>query len=486
MTASKTATVAAALVVPLVALGRLAAPNAGAQPKPVPRWAASTFALPGAAPDPEADVAQVACPSATVCVAVGGYQLASGKPAGFTAWDDAGHWSAYKAPVPSGAKTPTGTTLSDVACASPERCVAAGSYVTAAGRAEAYLVSGSGGSWAAVAVVAPNGVPLAGAATSVHALTCAPGGPCVAGGSFGPSGLPVMVTGYGSDWEAARLPMPFGTSGTAVQAVACPSTEQCTAVGQYSARNGNVYGLVASGHGAWWRESELAQPVSLPKHDKVVVGFTALTCPSASSCAATAYYQTVSQGARRAGALMYSFAGGSWHAGAAPLPPGASPAASASVDVPSLACGAGRCVAIVSYMGNYGAEQDLPVTYLLQQGARGGWHPSVPVTVTAASGAPALVDMRALACQSSGFCVAAGTFKPTPQSTGSALVTGSARRGVDRWQAAPAPSLPAGAAAHPDTDLTAVACSMASCVAVGSYVAGARGATRPLVDTLTP
>lgn len=447
-------------------------------------WAASTFALPATAANPETDVAQVTCPAASTCVAVGGYQLAGGRTGGFIAWDASGHWTAYEAALPPGARTPTGTTLSRVACVSASRCVAAGSYVTASGQSEAYLLSGAGRSWASVPSPVPAGLVPGKVPTVISALACPPAGPCVAAGSYGASALPMVVTGYGRSWAATPLRAPAGSS---LEAVYCPAVKLCSAVGQYSAASGDTYGLVAREHTPSWSVSVLAFPLRLnvPNFDKVVVGFRALQCTSATSCVATAYYRTAGKGAHVSGALLYTSEHHNWRAEEAPVPPGPSQAAYPAMDIPGLACSAKTCVAVVSYTGNYGGLQDVPVTYLLREGASGNWAPSAPVTLPAGATSPAILDLGAVACQRSGFCVSVGTFRPTPGSTASAFLSGSLGEPASDWQAAPAPVLHPGAKPHPEDDLTTVACSSASCVALGYDVAGANSAEEPLVETLS-
>ncbi len=445
-------------------------------------WAPATFGLPGAAANPETDIEQVTCPGASVCVAVGGYALASGSTSGFIAWGVGRHWSAVPAPVPPGARVPTGTTLSAVACASLDRCAAVGGYVSSAGRSESYLLSGSRGHWVAAAAPSPGG--STGGQEQLVSLACAPrGGRCVAVGSLDATSAPVVVTGYGSSWAATALPVAPVLAGAELSEVSCPSPTGCVALGSYTTAGANAYGLVAHWDGRSWAVERLPRPdvPAVPPKATLVVGFTALSCASVVSCTAMAYYQTAS-GPRFAGALSYESSAGYWRPTVVPLPAGASEAASPSVDVPALAC-ARLCVAVVSYMGNYGQLHDLPVTYLLQEVARGRWRAEPPLAVPAYSGAQGPLDLSDVACGSTGACVAAGTFSGPGLLTGSALVAGNLGTPSGAWRVVVARAPLRSRSGGTYVELSRVACSARQCVALGDAARAAGGPEQPLVET---
>jgi len=456
-----------------------------AQAGSLPRWSATTLALPGAAADPEADVAEVTCPSSSTCVAVGGYQLDGGSSAGFIAWGSPQGWSALRAPLPPGTKAATGATLSGVSCASAARCVAVGSYVGPRGETRAYLVSGSGASWRSVPLALPRGVPSATTPDDVSSVACAPLGQCVATGSYGPTGAPLIVTGYGSSWLAASLARPGGGGSAELSQVACPAAHHCTAAGEYSTAAADTYLLTASGYGASWHVALMPRP-NLPgvgPSQKLVSGPTALECPAANSCVAAAYYQTTS-GPRLAGALLYTSSGTTWGAQVAELPPGAQAAPQEPVVVPSLACArAGACVAIVSYIGDYGSHEDLPLTFLLSENASGQWAPSPLALFHRPGKPPAPVQLKALACEPAGTCVGVGSFVLSPLATATALLTGHADQNGVAWHTQLAPAPPTGGSKYSDTELSRAACSPQSCMAIGTYVAGAGGSHQLLVDS---
>lgn len=449
-------------------------------------WTASTFALPaGAASNPETDLQDVVCAGPSVCVAVGGYMARDGSGA-LIAWDNRGRWSAYEPSLPVGARTPTGATLSHVACASPTRCAAVGSYVTAAGQSEAFLTSGSGSSWASVPVRAPSGAGTKLVPTAISAIACAPGGPCVAAGSYGSPSRAMLVTGYGRSWAATSLPVPAGGSDVDLEAVACPSVARCIVLGGYGTPQGDSDLLSVVGHDGSWAATTLAHPSvpGLARTAKLAVGFTALQCPSASSCAAAAYYETTNTARHLAGAFVFTMEATSWRAQLAPLPAGASAAGYPSVNIPALAC-APTCVAVVSYMGNQDGLNDVALSYLLQERADGSWaaHNLPPLPVAAHAEGP--LELGTVSCNPAGTCLAAGTFDGGAPGTGSALVMGSVRRPAEQWQDLVAPSLPLNGAQRTEVDLTVVTCAATSCLAVGSYVTGPGNAQEPLVDALS-
>jgi hypothetical protein len=145
--------------------------------------------------------------------------------------------------------------------------------------------------------------------------------------------------------------------------------------------------------------------------------------------------------------------GSAWSPLQAPLPAdaGARPAA----DLASVSCSsATACTAVGSYIDNLGNRQGLLVT--LHDARWTAVRSPLPANATVPG-----AELSAVECLGSDGCVAVGTY-----SAGSAgLIVASSG---SAWTAAAAP-LPAGAAAAPAASFRDIACSGATCVAVGSY-----------------
>jgi hypothetical protein len=201
-------------------------------------WIATKAPLPAGAGSSSGDylptVNSVACPSASGCVAAGYYQDTSARQYGLLLTGHGTSWTATKAPLPAGAAANPETILSDVACPSATECIAVGYYFDAAGDQQGLLVTGHGSSWTATKAPMPPG-DIAGG-TVLKDVACPTAVTCVATGSYlsraGGQGL--LLTGHGTSWKAARAPLPSGAAaGGSLGDVACPAAAACVATGSY-------------------------------------------------------------------------------------------------------------------------------------------------------------------------------------------------------------------------------------------------------------
>ena len=140
----------------------------------------------------------VACASASSCVAAGFYTDSSGNRQGLLVTGSGTSWTAAEAPLPANAGPDPGVWLGSVACPSASSCVAAGGYTDSSGNGQGLLVTGSGTSW--TAAEAP--LPANAAADPVAGLTsvaCPSASSCVTAGTYYSSGnhQGLLVTGSG-------------------------------------------------------------------------------------------------------------------------------------------------------------------------------------------------------------------------------------------------------------------------------------------------
>ncbi len=188
----------------------------GAAPIPTPPsgpgavWSVTQAPLPpDAAGSRTNQISAVACPSATSCVAVGGYDDAKGNGQGLVLTGSGTSWTALRAPLPSDAGTSPDVSLSSVSCATAASCVAVGSYIDAAGVTRGLLLSRTGSGWTATRAPVPAGADP-GSSQSLTQVSCPGAGSCVAIGSDG-TGLDFagfVVTGSGTSWTAVSPPLP--------------------------------------------------------------------------------------------------------------------------------------------------------------------------------------------------------------------------------------------------------------------------------------
>jgi hypothetical protein len=108
-------------------------------------WAAAKAPLPAnAAADPYIDLSSVACSTASFCVAVGDYTDASGGQQGLLETLSGRTWTVGIAQVPADATAEPNAYLDSAACPSASRCVAVGGYRDMSDDAQGLLVTGPG------------------------------------------------------------------------------------------------------------------------------------------------------------------------------------------------------------------------------------------------------------------------------------------------------------------------------------------------------
>jgi hypothetical protein len=243
----------------------------------------------------------VSCPSASQCVAVGGYQTTDGDlDRGLLLTDSGGSWTAAQAPVPANYADDAG--LDGVSCLSASQCVAVGSYEDTSGDYVGLLLTDSGGSWTAAQA------PLPANATSpdevsLTGVSCSSASQCVAVGTYEGNaeyeGL--LLTDSGGSWTAAQAPLPANAETTANNSgsgaypfgVSCSSASQCVAVGYYEDTASYWDGLVLTDSGGSWTAAQAPVPANADinaSYSKTNALVTGVSCPSASQCVAVGYY----------------------------------------------------------------------------------------------------------------------------------------------------------------------------------------------------
>ena len=426
-----------------------------------PKWAAAVAPLPGDAAGPAGqniDVNSVACPAAGSCVAVGQY-VGSQVVEGLLLTEATGHWTAVTSPLP---KDSQGfMSLKDVACASPTRCVAIGSYEASdANYYQGLILTWSGSSWTAAEAPAPPGGP-AGLPDTLNSVSCLSSGQCVIGGQF--DGEPLVITATGATLTAAAPPVPAGLPAGATaefESVACASAAKCVAVGLAGQSGPGEEGIFDTGAGSAWK----AVTIPLPGDAQVgpMVGLTSVACPSATRCVAVGTYTTAQNYAPFP--LLLTGLGTSWTAASPPVPVGTS-----TYLVSNVSCQSATVCATTAVVGPGSGPSEEGL--LLTETGTSWTAAKLPLPAGATSAQP-YADWFT-ACQAGTGCVVAGSYSTTPGDViGNdlgLLDTGAGPTLAD--QPLPAPS--------GDTNIGyayGAACPPSgSCVVVGDYETGADG-----------
>ncbi len=395
-----------------------------------------------------ASLSAIACPTTTWCMAVGGgvaYQFAGGV------------WKASK---------PSGFDASGIACPRVGRCVAAGK--TSGGSAAAWILSSDKWSRAKLPATLDGRGGLSG-------VSCSSPSRCLVVGTYaGDCPQCGNTDGEVASFDNARWTV-VASIGGGVAGVACTSATACVAVGRDQVL-GNppgqlypdvLYDLAAVLHlsGATWTRPELP---AIP--GPADAWFSAVSCSSATSCAAVGAYQSEE---RLDEPLVATSSASGWTATPLSLPAGATGIGLAGVScVPSL------CVAVGSETIETGGVDT--VVPLVEELGPSGW---TPVAVPTPPGSEANW-LAGVSCTSTESCVAVGTSDSTsgdpadPVAYGELVLTlqGGA------WSATVAPT-PTGTVAS--EGLQGVACSSSSsCVAVGGAYEPSSATTPPMIETL--
>lgn len=386
-------------------------------------WKATRAPLPAGAAG--AYLAGVACPSITVCVAAGSYTDSSTQSDGLLVTRHGPSWTSVRAPLPAGAAAAPQVALSSVACPSVTVCVAAGSYADASGKSQGLLLTGLGSRWIAAKVPLPAGAAATTTEVPLSGVACPSAAVCVVTGRYinasgGSEGL--LLTGLGSRWITAKAPLPAGaaSSWVGLNGLTCPSITACVVTGGAIARSSGVgQGLLLTGHRSSW--SAVKAPLATGTYADVSLFDVA--CPSARVCVVAGDSTTGRSPHVPTEGLLLTGHGSSWSAVIAPTPP-EPPGAAGSGGLDGMACArAGACVVTGRYTDSSGDPQEMLLTGLER------WTASKsPLPADAAHPShgpfPAGPDLPGVTCPSATVCVAAGSYTDSSGGRQGLLLTG--------------------------------------------------------------
>jgi hypothetical protein len=429
----------------------------------------------GAAGNSNAMLTGIACPSAGSCSAIGTYADTAGTTQGLLLDESGGVWRPVELDVshiPGMLSNHSGLFLQALSCPSAGNCSAIGTYELPAYQVGTFVVSESNGNWGpASAVSAPSGANSSDPDPTLSGIACASPGNCTAVGEFlygSPyTEQPMAVVETNGGWgHAAALPLPgdaaIGGSFNNAQlvAVACPSAQTCTAVGQYSTTGNQFEPLLLSESGATWSTasvglSGLREPPAANPQTVVAT----VSCTAVGVCAAGGRYVT-SHGVARA--FLLTDNGGAWSA----LEPDYSHLPDAYADLGGLGlsscASAGNCI----LGGGYSDSGNLWHGLLVAQ-AGGSWAPAAEISPPAGSAPGTGVVLYGLSCYLAGSCVGAGLYGPASGQIGADVLSLS----NGSWTSTSV-QLPAGAKDIADGRGGASCASSGYCAAVLSYDIG--------------
>ena len=293
-------------------------------------------------------IGSISCPTALFCVAVGAYSVVKSKrQRPLAEVYSNGTWQAVALPQDKALHTGPldGAGLSGISCVSTTSCVAVGTY-----QEENYLLveTLSGETWTAKTLRRPAHVPR----VALSSVSCVAATSCMAVGAYWAAdptfSRPLAARLTGTKWRLQGLSVPpDGSSNVAftypmLNAVSCPSDDDCVAVGSYPTGPVDAEPLTETFDGTGWQAGTAA--TAGPATFSQLWG---VSCDGPGSC--------VAAGDQDGNPLVESLATGTWTPEILATPDGETAASLQAVSCPE----AGSCVAIGSGIGEGGVD---PVT----------------------------------------------------------------------------------------------------------------------------
>jgi hypothetical protein len=314
----------------------------------------------------------VSCPSPGDCTAAGTFRKRSGGREGLLVRERAGRWARpVAAPLPRNAAKQSAKFLQEasidsLSCPSARGCAAVGTYTNTHGSSEGMLLTAARGRWArgVEARLPANVMQTEGSdlypVLGLGSVSCSSVNDCTAVGGYvddrgNQSGM--TLSEHAGRWAPAQeTPLPANAGPNPQQgnvpdspmnAVACPSSGVCSAIGAYVDNSGNTEVLLLDEQGGAWTPSALVLPSGVAETQG---GFLdSLACSSPGNCVAVGGYD-IGLGAYKP--LLATEQSGRWLQGtAAPLPAGVSQRDTGFLN--SVSCpSATACVAVGGYIGS--------------------------------------------------------------------------------------------------------------------------------------
>jgi hypothetical protein len=304
-----------------------------------------------------------------------------------------------------------------------------------------------------------------GASANLSSVACTSDGACTAGGNYEAAGRqiePMVATQVHGRWSpGAPLALPAGAATqpyAQVNGIACRSTGNCVAVGDYQyGRSRNLQAFIATeSHGRWARAFTPRLPANAAA--PVSAELEAVACTRDGSCTAVGSYQDTSGNAQTM--VLAKPPSGAWRqATEIASPPNA--AANPDAYMTGIACSApGTCVAV----GNYSVSP----TQFEAMGAvesRGAWHRAAEIAAPRGAIASTFTAITSISCLATGPCLGAGQYAVSATQSRAMVVTESKGR---FGQALAITAVPPGASARPSSYLLGISCRPSGiCFAVG-------------------
>ena len=263
----------------------------------------------------------ISCPSDGNCVALGQYVAKSNQlpTQGFMISEVRGLWHhAVTLSLPAGTNANPFVSLSQVACWSATSCVAAGSYVDVNNVSRAAVVSEVGGVWEKALVVGLPGNASAFAGAQFNEVTCVVGGSCLAAGTYNTitgAVQPLVALSVAGVWNRAlEVNLPNAAANPEAlfygfKGVACANAGNCALGGQFLDKNGRYQGFFDNVVNGNVQRAQVLTPPAGAVQSGRNGGVVSISCPGVNACVAGAAYLN---SANQYAALLVTEVNGVW------------------------------------------------------------------------------------------------------------------------------------------------------------------------------
>ena len=281
---------------------------------------------------------------------------------------------------------------------------------------------------------------------------------------------PLAIVGAASaaseaGWSTAReVTLPLGATGLPqgyLPALACPSSGNCVAAGDYNNAHGQSQGLLVNEVNGVWRPPLRIVPPANGAANAALTPYST-SCASVGQCVTVGTYQDRSTNVQD---FVIGEVHGSWQRAIEIRLPAGAIAKSQLAQLHSVACtSAGNCSAVGTYL-----EKGTPVATtqaLVVDEVHGQWRVAERITLPANTNSDPFVVLGQVACATPGNCSAIGSYIDANSTTHGLLVDE-----IDgRWLPSMSMELPPNASAYPNASLGSIACpGVGDCTAVGTY-----------------
>jgi hypothetical protein len=378
----------------------------------------------------------VSCSSAGACEAVGSYRTTTGTVPLAEAWNGTA-WSVQAVPNPSGTVS---ATLTGVSCTAAGVCTAVGYYTVTGEPTQTLAEAWNGTTWTIQTTPNPAGVTT----VQLNGVSCTATG-CTAVGYYETTNFffdTLAEAWNGTTWTIQTTPNPAGSDYADLSGVSCTDST-CTAVGNYDTPSDVDSTLAEAWNGSTWTIQTTPNPSTA-----AATVLTGVSCPSASACTGSGYYDTSSGDTLT---LAEAWNGTTWTIQTTPNPSG--PPLS---ELNGVSCTGGDCVA--AGYSQTDQQSTTPVDTTLAQTWNGtAW--SSQAAVSPSGAVPSY--LTSISCVSATSCTAVGYHFSVATSE---YVPLAERWNGTAWSVKSVPT-PSGSTG---TYLESVSCTSASaCQAVG-------------------